>query len=91
MNAAQFVSKWREIELSERSACQQHSIDLCELAHHPKPAEADKTGESFTFEKGAEKHGGAEGWADVCLRSLTIPDHARRGSSAERGDWGART
>lgn len=32
---------------------------------HPTPAEADPTGETFCFEKGAEKHGGGDGFADV--------------------------
>ena len=65
MNPAEFVHKWKDVALSERSACQQHLLDLCDLVDHPKPAEVDKTGESFTFEKGAEKHGGGQGWADV--------------------------
>jgi len=68
MNVSQFVAKWRKVELTERSASQQHFLDLCELVDHPKPAEADPTGESFTFEKGAEKHGGGQGWADVWKR-----------------------
>jgi len=65
MNPSQFVQKWRGSELTERSASQQHFLDLCELFDHPKPAEVDKTGESFTFEKGAQKHKGGKGWADV--------------------------
>jgi len=65
LNPSDFIQKWREVDLSERSACQQHFLDLCELLEHPKPAEVDKTGESFTFEKGAEKQGGGKGWADV--------------------------
>lgn len=68
MNAAEFVAKWRKAELTERSASQQHFLDLCELVGHPKPAEADPTGEWFTFEKGAAKHGGGDGWADVWKR-----------------------
>ncbi|MBM3888589.1 MAG: class I SAM-dependent DNA methyltransferase, partial [Verrucomicrobia bacterium] len=65
MNAAEFVTKWNKVDLSERSAAQQHFLDLCELLAHPKPAGADPTGESFTFERGAAKHGGGDGWADV--------------------------
>jgi hypothetical protein len=33
------------VQISERSAAQQHFLDLCELVGHPKPAEADPTGE----------------------------------------------
>ncbi len=40
-------------------------MGLCELLGHPKPVEADPTGESFTFERGAEKNTGGDGFADV--------------------------
>ena len=65
MDASSFIAKWRHATLTERSAAQQHFLDLCELVGHPKPAEIDPTGESFTFERGAQKHGGGDGWADV--------------------------
>lgn len=65
MLPAEFVAKWSKVALSERSSYQQHFIDLCRLVGHPLPAEADPTGESFCFERGAEKHGGGDGWADV--------------------------
>ena len=65
MTVAEFVAKWRKVDLTERSASQQHFLDLCELLNHPKPAEADPSGEWFTFERGAEKHGEGRGWADV--------------------------
>jgi type II restriction/modification system DNA methylase subunit YeeA len=65
MNVSEFVAKWRKVELTERSASQQHFLDLCEVLDHPKPAQDDPTGERFTFEKGSAKHGGSQGWADV--------------------------
>lgn len=65
MNVTEFVAKWSKVELTERSASQQHFLDLCEVLDHPKPAQDDPTGERFTFEKGAAKHGGSQGWADV--------------------------
>jgi len=65
MNVSEFVAKWQKVELTERSASQQHFLDLCEVLDHPKPALDDPTGERFTFEKGAAKHGGSQGWADV--------------------------
>jgi hypothetical protein len=65
MTAPEFIAKWSKVDLTERSAAQQHFLDLCELVGHPKPAAADPTGESFTFEKGASKQGGGDGWADV--------------------------
>ena len=68
MTPAEFAAKWRRTTLTERSAAQQHFLDLCELVGHPKPAEADPAGEWFTFERGARKRGGRGGWADVWKR-----------------------
>ncbi len=65
MTPSEFTAKWRQAELSERSASQQHFLDLCALVEHPAPADVDPTGDTFTFEKGAAKAGGGEGWADV--------------------------
>jgi hypothetical protein len=65
LNVSEFIAKWKKAELKERSAAQEHFIDLCNALGHPTPAEADPTGETFCFEKGAEKHGGGDGFADV--------------------------
>jgi type II restriction/modification system DNA methylase subunit YeeA len=70
MNVSQFIAKWRRVALTERSASQQHFLDLCEVLDHPKPAEADPLGGWFTFERGAAKTGGGEGWADVWKRGF---------------------
>jgi hypothetical protein len=45
-----FVDKWRYATLKERSAYQEHFIDLCRLCGQPTPAEADPTGENYAFE-----------------------------------------
>ena len=63
-----FIAKWRASELKERSAAQEHFIDLCRLLGEPTPAEADPTGERYCFERGARKDGGGDGWADVWKR-----------------------
>ena len=68
MNVAEFIAKWRRVDLKERSAAQEYFIDLCRLVGHPTPAEADPTGADFCFEKGAVKHGGGDGFADVWKR-----------------------
>ncbi|HYG81532.1 MAG TPA: type IIL restriction-modification enzyme MmeI, partial [Pyrinomonadaceae bacterium] len=68
MNVSEFIHKWQKNTRTERSASQEHFLDLCEVFNHPKPAEADPSGESFTFERGAAKHGGGRGWADVWKR-----------------------
>ena len=60
-----FQAKWRDPQLKERSAAQEHFIDLCRLFGAPTPAEGDRTGADYAFEKGATKLTGGKGWADV--------------------------
>ena len=68
MTPSEFIAKWRAAELKERSAAQEHFIDLCRLLGEPTPAEADPTGERYCFERGARKDTGGGGWADVWKR-----------------------
>ena len=68
MTPYEFISKWRASALKERSASQEHFIDLCRLLGEPTPAEADPTGETYCFERGARKDTGGDGWADVWKR-----------------------
>jgi type II restriction/modification system DNA methylase subunit YeeA len=65
LSPQEFVAKWRKATLKERAAAQEHFIDLCHLVGHPTPAEIDPTGQTFTFEAGASKQRGGQGWADV--------------------------
>ena len=68
MTPGAFIAKWRAAELKERSAAQEHFIDLCRLLGEPTPVEADPGGEHYCFERGARKDTGGEGWADVWKR-----------------------
>lgn len=68
MQPQAFISKWRAVELKERSASQSHFNDLCAVLGLQDPISADPKGEWFTFEKGASKTGGGDGWADVWKR-----------------------
>ncbi|MCY2993154.1 MAG: class I SAM-dependent DNA methyltransferase [Planctomycetota bacterium] len=68
MNIRQFIDKWKGVTLSERSACQQHFLDICDLLQQPKPADVDPQGEWYTFERGVQKTDGGQGWADVWMR-----------------------
>ena len=68
MTPAAFIAKWQAVELKESSASQEHFIDLCRLLGQPTPAEADPSGESYCFERGARKDSGGKGWADVWKR-----------------------
>ncbi|WP_295456406.1 DNA methyltransferase [uncultured Thiodictyon sp.] len=69
MTPDQFIAKWTDATLKERSAAQEHFIDLCRLLDEPTPADADPTGSWYCFEKGAAKAGGGDGWADVWRRN----------------------
>jgi len=62
-----FAERWGKSKLSERSAYQQHFLDLCRMLGQPTPAEADPEGNFYTFEKGVQKTGGSggKGFADV--------------------------
>ncbi len=68
MTPHEFLKKWRHVELKERSASQSHFNDLCALLGVEDPVSADPRGEWFTFEKGANKTSGGNGWADVWRR-----------------------
>ncbi len=69
MTPHEFIAKWQRANLSERSAAQQHFLDLCELLGQPKPAAADPDGAWYTFERGVHKSGGGKGWADVWMKA----------------------
>ena len=68
MTPGEFIAKWRASELKERSASQEHFIDLCRLLDESPPAEADPVGDRYCFERGARKDTGGDGWADVWKR-----------------------
>ena len=68
MTPQEFISKWKHVDLKESASAQQHFLDICVLIGHPTPAEADPTGQNFTFEAGADKAHGGQGRADVWKR-----------------------
>jgi hypothetical protein len=68
VNPIEFQPKWIGVELKERSAAQEHFLDLCRVLGHQTPAEMDREGTTFTFERGAAKSIGGQGWADVWYR-----------------------
>lgn len=65
MNPQEFVAKWQKVSLKEKSAAQEHFLDLCQMLDHPTPASDDPGGQSFMFEAGASKTKGGSGFADV--------------------------
>jgi len=64
MTPREFVEKWRAGG-DERRDAQPFFEDLCRLVGHPTPREADPEHTWFTYEAGASKTSGGEGWADV--------------------------
>lgn len=68
LSPQEFVHKWRQVNLNERSASQSHFNDLCRLVGDTPPTDADPQGTWYTFEAGATKTGGGEGFADVWKR-----------------------
>lgn len=65
MTPTAFITKWRAVHLKERSAAQEHFLDLCHVLGEPTPAEVDPKGAWYCFERGASKLTGGNGWADV--------------------------
>ena len=68
MSPEEFIDKWRGTTRTERSAAQEHFLDLCALLGVPKPAEVDRHGTEYTFEKSTRKIGDTAGFADVWKR-----------------------
>jgi hypothetical protein len=65
MTPQEFIRKWKPVPLTERASAHTHFNDLCAVVGHDDPITADPKGDSFTFEKGASKTGGGDGFADV--------------------------
>jgi type II restriction/modification system DNA methylase subunit YeeA len=78
MTPAEFIKKWKPVALTERSAAHTHFLDLCKLFEHDDPVSADPTGEWFTFEKGATKTGGGEGFADVWKKNFFAWEYKKK-------------
>ena len=64
MTPHEFIAKWRNGG-DERRDFQSFFDDLCRLVGHKTPREADPGHTWFTYEYGATKTTGGEGWADA--------------------------
>lgn len=84
MTPLEFLTKWRDVELKERSASQSHFNDLCALLGIPDPIAADPRGEWFAFEKGATKTSGGEGWADVWRKGCFAWEYKGRAANLDK-------
>ena len=63
MTPEEFIDKWRGTTRTERSAAQEHFLDLCALLGVPTPGEVDRHGAEYTFEKSTRKIGDTQGFA----------------------------
>ena len=68
MSPEEFIARWRGTTRTERSAAQEHFLDLCALLGVPKPADLDRHGTEYTFEKSTRKIGDTQGFADAWWR-----------------------
>jgi hypothetical protein len=72
--------------LSERAASHEHFLDLCRLLDQPTPAQSDRTGADYAFEKpvhpaAAASKGskGEYGFVDVWKRNHFAWEYKRQG------------
>lgn len=77
MTPQEFVAKWRNDTSTERQSYQQHFLDLCALVGHHTPAELDRDHNFFTFEYGATKQDGGNGFADVWFKGHFAVEYKR--------------
>ena len=84
MTPEQFVDKWSKDRRTERSASQEHFLDLCRLLGQPTPGESDP--DDFAFEKhvvpvAAASAGskGVGGFVDVFKRGRFVWEYKARG------------
>jgi hypothetical protein len=77
MTPQEFVAKWRNDTSTERQSYQQHFLDLCALVGHQTPADLDHEHNFFTFEYGATKQDGGNGFADVWFKGHFAIEYKR--------------
>jgi hypothetical protein len=64
MTPEKFIQTWTNNDLTERAGAQSFIEDLCTLLDLDKP----RSSADYSYEKGATKDGGKQGWADVWKR-----------------------
>ncbi|MBO6805945.1 DNA methyltransferase [Thalassospira sp.] len=84
MTPTEFVAKWKASTLTERAAAQSQFVDLCKLLDEPAPSDADATGQTYAFEKGANKSTGSNGWADVWKQGHFAWEYKGKGRNLDK-------
>lgn len=83
MDAYDFVRRWRSSTLREAQAYQTHFEDLCRLAGHPTPTEADPHQCTFGYQKSVRKFSGRQGWADVWYEGHFAIEYKSKGGDLD--------
>lgn len=84
LSPQEFVAKWRSVTANESKVAQSHFNELCRLIGQPSPLEADPSGEWFTFEAGATKQSGGQGWADVWKKGYFAWEYKGKHANLEK-------
>lgn len=84
LSPQEFVAKWRSVTANESKVAQSHFNELCRLIGQPTPLEADPSGEWFTFEAGATKQSGGQGWADVWKKGYFAWEYKGKHANLEK-------
>ena len=84
LSPQEFVAKWKPTALREKQSYQEHFIDICRLLGHATPAEIDPKGQFFSFEAGATKLEGGQGWADVWYKGHFAWEYKGRHANLEK-------
>ena len=83
MDPSEFAAKWKGSTAKERSAAQEHFIDVCRMIGWGTPNEVDPTGDWYAFEKGAEKLDGGDGFADVWKKGFFAWEYTGSATSGQ--------
>src|SRR5713226_7329128 len=70
MSPEDFIARWRGTTRTERSAAQEHFLDLCALLGVPKPADVERHGTEYTVEKSTRKIGDTAGFAEYLHKRI---------------------
>lgn len=68
MTPEEFIARWRDNTRRERSASQQHFLELCEMLEVPKPGDPGFPADDYDFDKATQKTSGGSGFSDVWKR-----------------------
>jgi hypothetical protein len=81
MNPAEFIQKWKTLQLTEKAGAHPWFFDLCAMLDVPTPGQ---NGADYTFEKSVKKLSGGSGWADFWNKGCFAWEFKGRGENLEK-------